>query len=249
MTSVKEIKIEQLSGMREISQAVSQQLHQILVYHLKTLAPLFSPRKVLGEFMESAYKDKVPGADKIFVQFEARYKDLCQSPFDIPTKLSTPIPSIQNNLTVYPWCYPHTIGNDFVLSVRSPVRWILAYAASYDLARLLQDRLDGSKPRYEDIKTLLVNSLTIATLIEISAGLKGLVEGLKFELSIEQSDIAGALPFVVIAAPINSFRPQDDLMKMVAQLSGRAVFEELVDIDAIMGLEHPFKQRLRPLLK
>ena len=48
---------------------------------------------------------------------------------------------------------------------------------------------------------------------------------------------AGDLPFVVISAPITAFRPQDDMMKIVAQLSGTPVFEELVDVDEIAALE------------
>lgn len=249
MTTVKEIRIEQLSGMREISQTISQYLHQTLADHLRVMGPLFAPRKVLGEFMESAFKDKVPGADKSFAKIEAKYKELCQSPFDIPTKLATPVPNVQNQLVVYPWCYPYAIGSDTVLNVRSPVRWVLAYTATYDLARLLQDHLEGNKPRYEDIKALLLTSLIMATLIEMNPGLKGLIEGLNFGLSIEQSEIAGSLPFVVIEAPIRSFRPQDDLMKMVAQLSGRPAFEELVDIEEIEALEHPFKRRLDVIMK
>lgn len=249
MTKVKEIPLEQLTGMREVSQAISQYLHQTLSGHLKTLGPLFSPRKVFGEFMESAFKDKVPGADKNYAKIEAQYKELCQSPFDIPSKLSTPLPNIPNQLTLYPWCYPYKIGTDMVLNVRSPVRWVLAYAGSYDLARLLENRLVNEKPRYEDIKALLLTSLAMATLIDLSPGLKDLVEGLNFTVTLEQSEVSGGLPLVVVAAPLSAFRPQDDMMKIVAQLSGRAAFEELVDIEEIAALEHPFKGRLQALLK
>jgi hypothetical protein len=38
------------------------------------------------------------------------------------------------------------------------------------------------------------------------------------------------------------------MMKIVAQLSGTPVFEELVDVEEIAALEHPFKTRLTPLL-
>jgi len=247
MTKVKEIQLDQLTGMRETSQKVSQALHGILSAHLKTLTPLFAPRKVLGEFMESAFKDKVPGADKVFAKFEAQYKELCQSPFDIPPKLSTPIPNIKNQLSLQPWCYPYTIG-DLELSVRSPVRWVLGYSATYDLNRLLQSHMSKEAPRYEDVKTLLLTTLTMAHLLDMSPGLKGLVEGLNFSLSIEQATIAGTLPFAVIAAPITSFRPQDEMMKIVAQLSGAPVFEEIVDVEEIATLEHPFKTRLQTLI-
>jgi hypothetical protein len=249
MSTVKEIPLEKLTGMRELSQSISQYLHQTLSGHLKTLTPLFAPRKVLGEFMESAYKDKVPGADKTFAKIEAKYQELAQGPFELPSRLGTPVPNIQNQLVLYPWCYPYKIGSDMVLNVRSPVRWILSYAAGYDLARLLENRLANEKPRPEDLKALLLTSLTMATLLELSPGLKELIEGLAFDVALERSEISGALPLVVVTAPIDAFRPQDDMMKIVAQLSGRAAFEELVDIDGIAVLEHPLKARLEALLK
>ena len=249
MSKVKEIKLEQLTGMREVSQAISQYLHQTLSGHVKTLTPLFSPRKVLGEFMESAFKDKVPGADKNFAKIEAQYKELGQGPFDSPPRLNTPLPNIANQLSLYPWCYPYRIGSELVLNVRSPVRWILAYAAGYDLARLLENRLAGDQPRPEDIKMLLLTSLTIAALIELSTGLKELIEGLNFTLTVEQSELAGAMLLIVVGAPISAFRPQDDMMKIVAQLSGRSAFEELVDIEEIAALEHPFKGPIESILK
>lgn len=249
MSKVKEIQLEQLTSMREVSQAISQYLHQTLSGHLKTLTPLFSPRKVLGEFMESAYKDKVPGADKNFAKIEAQYKDLCQGPFAAPPRLNTPLPNIANQLILYPWCYPYRIGSDMVLNVRSPVRWILAFAASYDLTRLLEHHLAGESPRADEIKMLLLTSLTMAALIELNPGVKELIEGLGFTLTVEQSELAGAMPMVVAAAPVSAFRPQDEMMKIVAQLSGRASFEELVDIEEVAALEHPFKARLESLLR
>lgn len=248
MSNVKEIPLERLTGMREVSQAIAQLLHQTLIGHLQTLTPLFSPRKVFGEFMESAFKDKVPGADKNFARIEARYKDLCKPPFEVPARLPTPVPNIANQLALVPWCYPYRIG-ELTLNVRSPVRWVLTYASGYDLARMLEQQIAGEKPRPEDLKTLLLTALTMETLMEMSPGVRRLLEGLGFAVTVEQSEITGTLPIVVINAPVAGFRPQDDMMKIVAALSGRAAFEELVDIDQIAAMEHPLKLRLLPLLK
>jgi len=248
MSKVKEIQLEQLTAMRQASQAISQSLYQTLAGHLKTLTPLFSPRKVLGEFMESAYKEKVPGADRHFAKIEAHYKTLCQAPFAIPARLSTPLPNVANQPVIYPWCYPYPLGGDLILNVRSPVRWVLAYATAYDLTRLLADRLAGETPRADDVKILLLTSLTMAALIDLNTGLKELIEGLGFTLTVEQSELTGDLPLIVVAAPLGAFRPPDDLMKMVAQLSGRGSFEELVDSADVATLEHPLKGRLQALL-
>lgn len=246
MTKTKDIQLEQLTGMRETSQQISALLHTALSGYLKTLTPLFAPRKVLGEYMESAFKDKVPGADKTFAKLEERYKTLCRDAFDIAPKLTTPVPNIKNQLSLQPWSYPYTVG-DLKLSVRSPLRWVLGYASTYDLGRLVQSHTAGEKPREEDLKALLLTSLTMAFLLEQNPGLTQVIEGLNFSLSIEQSVAAGDLPFAVVSAPISAFRPQDEMMKIVAQLSGTPVFEELVDLDEIDALEHPFKTRLASL--
>lgn len=248
MSNVKEIPLERLTGMREVSQAISQLLYQTVVGHLQTLTPLFAPRKVFGEFMESAFKDKVPGADKNFAKVEGRYKDLCKAPFDIPTRLTTPLPNIANQLSLYPWCYPYRIG-DLTLSVRSPVRWVLSYASSYDLARLLEQTVAGERPRPEDLKTLLLTALAMDMLFELSPGLRNLLEGLGFAAVVEHSELTGAMPVMVLSAPLPGFRPQDDMMKIVAALSGRAAFEELVDVDALETLQHPLRARIEPLIK
>ncbi|MCP3869013.1 MAG: hypothetical protein GY703_13115 [Gammaproteobacteria bacterium] len=243
MGRVKEIDLEQMTALRSASQKFSQVLHNTMMGHLKTLTPLFAPRKVLGEFMESAFKEKIMGAEKNFTQLEGRYKTLCKDTFGIPSKLSTPISNINNQLELYPWEYIYRMGEDGsqTVSITSPVSWVLAYTGRYNLSNLLADHLQGEKVGYDDLKSLILNSLTLWLVVERSPGLKKLFEDLRFPMSIETTQIAGDLPFVVITSPLSSFCPQDALIQTVTQLSGRPVFEEFIDVEELNSLEDPFK--------
>ena len=66
MTPVKEIDLQQLGHLRNISQKITQHLQRKLNDYLITVTPLLAPRKVLGQYMQSAFNDKVPGDDKNF---------------------------------------------------------------------------------------------------------------------------------------------------------------------------------------
>jgi hypothetical protein len=59
-------------------------------------------------------------------------------------------------------------------------------------------------------------------------------------VSIEKTPLSGALPHVVLTADVPAFRPQDDLIRTVIKLSGKQVFEELIDVDAIGDMVDPF---------
>lgn len=64
MDNVKEIDLEQMGHLRDVSQqrAISQQIVQFLNTRLSdsltTITPQFAPGKIQGEIMVSAYKDR-----------------------------------------------------------------------------------------------------------------------------------------------------------------------------------------------
>lgn len=248
-TLIKEIKLDEMAQLRDTSQKIAATLLKELEGHLKTLTPLFSPRKVLGEFMQSASRDKVVGAEKNFSALEENYKAIMRDGFDLSAKLSTPLPAIANKLEVYPWCYLDEVGGaKGTISFRSPVRWVLTYACSHDLSWLLEARMKGEAVSYEGVSPFVINSLTMWLLLGSSPGLKRLLEALGYRLSIEkQPGVAGDLPLVVLSSALPAFRPQDDLVKMVSQLSGAASFEEIVDIDSLEGMDDPFKRKIQAL--
>ncbi len=248
MTPVKEIELQQLGHLRNISQKITQHLQRKLNDYLNTVTPLLAPRKVLGQYMQSAFNDKVPGDDKNFASLEERYKQISRDTFNLSSKLSTPLPSIANKPVVYPWEYLYSIPDVHSrISMSSPVRWVLNYSSAYDLSRLLEDRGKGEQTRPEEIKEFLIYSLTMWMLVDKSPGLQDLLRDLRFHVSFEKSDESGEFPDVVLNADVPSFRPQDEVIKTVVQMSGRPVFEELIDVDALAGVTDTFKTELLEL--
>jgi hypothetical protein len=249
MDKVKEIDLEQMGHLRDASQRIVQFLNTGLSGYLTTLTPLFAPRKVLGEFMDSAYRERVPGADKNFAAIEKRYKAIARETFGMPSKLGTPLANIKNQLEVYPWEYLHQLGDDSNQTVRisSPVKWVMAYASAYTLSDLLEQRVQGEKPESADIKQLVLNSLTLWRLIDQLPSVVQLLGDLRFSVSIETNPASGELPYVVLTSDVPAFRPQDDLISTVTQLSGKLVFEELIDVDAITDMSDPFTDKLQEL--
>jgi hypothetical protein len=250
MSTVKAIDLQQMAHLRNVSQKVSQFLSQRLHAYLHTLTPLFMPRRILGEFMQSAFEGKVPGADKNFTALHERYQKLCGKPFNLPTKLTTPLPTIKNQLEIVPWEYSYQVGEDKAqrITITSPVQWVLSYTSGYSFSRLRATRFGQEAQKPEEIKQFIINTLTMHLLMEQSPGIKQIMEDLRFPVHIEESPDLGALPFVVICSVIPAFRPQDDIIQTVTQLSGRPVFEEIIDIEALENLEDPFHQTIRTFL-
>ena len=249
MDNVKEIDLEQMGHLRDVSKNIMEHLDTRLSGYLRTITPLFAPRKILGEFMQSAFNERVPGADKNFAEIEKRYKAIARETFGMPSKLGTPIPNIRNQVEVYPWEYLRKLEGEGDVTVRisSPVSWVMTYASSYTLSDLLEQRAQGEKPEPADIKQLILQNLAMWKLIDSTPDIVQLLEDLRYSLSIETSAASGDLPYVVLTSDVPAFRPQDDLIHNVIQLSGKQVFEELIDVDAISDMPDPFKSRLLEL--
>jgi len=250
MSVVKDIELGQVAQLRSMSQKISQYLHKQLVAYLTTLTPLFAPRRILGEFMQSAFDGRVPGAEKNIAEVQERYKKLIGKPFELPSKLTTPIPTIRNQLDIYPWEYAYQVGQagSQTITITSPVTWALSYTSGYSLSRLRAARFGKETQRPEEIKQFTINALTMHLLVTQSPGIRQMMQDLHFPLSVEEAPELGELPLVVIRSTIPAFRPQDEIIQTVTQLSGTPAFEEIVDVEAIAGLEDPFKHQLAELM-
>ncbi|MEJ2693782.1 MAG: hypothetical protein P8166_12175, partial [Candidatus Thiodiazotropha sp.] len=119
-------------------------------------------------------------------------------------------------------------------------RWVLNYAGGYTLSDLLIQRTRNEAIDVADAKKLLLSSLTIWKLMDLAPEIAQLLSDLRFKASFETTPLSGALPYVVLTSDVPAFRPQDELIRMVTKLSGKQVFEELIDVDAIGGMVDPF---------
>ena len=247
MSQVKEIDLAQMAPLRDVSQKISQHLQQTISGYLSPLAPLLAPNRVLGEHLTGYSRDRLPNADKNFAQLEERYVRLCQHTFRLPSKIRSPVPPIKLTLDVHPWEYLYEIG-DRTIIISSPVKWVLAYESPFGLSNLLRAKMAGEKPQPEETKQLIINSLTLWMMMERSRGIKQILEDLRFPVSVDTSPISGDLPYIVLTAATEAFRPQDDLINMVIQLSGRPAFEELVDPDAVANIRDPIVDKINEII-
>jgi hypothetical protein len=230
-----------MGPMRDASQRISQLLNRRLSGYLETLTPLFSPRKVLGEYMQSAFSQNVPGADANFSEIEKLYKSIVRDTFNVSSKLGTPLANIKNELEINPWEYLHHLDDDKVNVVRisSPVKWVLSYAGGYTLSDLLIQRSRNENPDASDVKQLVLRHLTLWKLLDLAPDISKLLSDLRYNVSIETTPMSGDLPYIVLTSDVPAFRPQDDLIRTVTKLSGKQVFEELIDIDELGSIEDP----------
>lgn len=244
MANVRDIKMEELTQFREISQKVSSHLLDELTRYLKTLTPLFSPRKVLGEYMAGATKDKVIGAEKNYSMIEERYKVIMRDAFGFSAKLSSVVPVVSNKITLYNWEYLETF-DETLLTISSPTKWVLGFENAVNIKRLLQMKTENKKLLQEEATAFVVSKLVMAQLIDNSPGLRNIVEGLGFKIIAGKiPECSGDLPYVILSAPFESFRPQDELVKMAAQFSGSSSFGELIDIADIEQMSYPKRDHL-----
>ena len=247
MSQVKEIDLGQVAPLRDVSQKISEFLHDTLTSYLAPVNPLLAPNRVLGEHLEGFSRERVPSADKNFVTLEQRYVKLCRDHFRLPSKIRSPVPAIKTGLEVYPWEYLYEVG-DRTIIISSPVRWVLAYDYTYTLSNLLRAKMAGEKPQPDETKQLIINTVTMWMMMQRSKGIQRILGDLRFPVSVETSPVTGDMPFVVISASVEAFRPQDELINTVIQLSGRPAFEELVDREAVESMPDPLLSRIKSLV-
>lgn len=248
MDTVKNIDLETVSQLRSVSQRISRHLSRSLSGYLRSLKPLCLPRKVLGEYMDSAFEGRVAGAEKNVQEIGIQFKQIASDAFSMPVKLGTPIPAISNDLTIAPWQYQHNLGDDETIVVSSPVRWVIAYRGEYGLRDLMEQTLSGENLNVAGVKDLMIRNLTLWKLLDDTPDLRQVFKDLRFGLSFETSSVSGDLPYVVASCDVPSFRPQDEVIHTVVALSGKAMFEELIDSAELQGIGDPFKTSLLDLI-
>jgi hypothetical protein len=246
MPQVRQIEFQQLTSLRTTSQKVSQFLHESVVEYLTTLAPLLSPAKILGGYMDGQPPGRVAGADEARTAIEQQFAKMCREAFNVSAVLPSPLPRISLKLKAYPWEYPYDLNGSNV-TITSPVSWVITYDLPYDLSNLLRSAAAKEKPEPDQVKQLVINTLTMQIAINRQRGIRRLFHDLRFEVEERTSPVAGAMPFVVVRSTLESFRPQDELIQTVIQLSGRPVFEELIDPAALGTIPDPLTERLRQL--
>jgi hypothetical protein len=246
MTNVKPMDIQQLAHAREVSQKISKSLAETLATYIAPLGPLLSPDRLLGNHMDGFIGLPVRAAEQSFRDLESKITKLCKESLKIPFRMKDPIPTIKSKLMVYPWEEAYQLG-DRSITLSSPVKWILAYDYPFTHSTLLRSSQAGKKPLAEEVGQFALNSVILNMALERNSGIKAILNDLRFAVSIEKSPISGDLPYIVLEASVEAFRPPDDLITTVVQLSGTPAFEELVDLDRVDSIEDPLVKLIKGL--
>ncbi|MEM9744247.1 MAG: hypothetical protein AAF918_16300 [Pseudomonadota bacterium] len=242
---VKSMSLDEVSELRGVSQSISRHLRTRLERYLNTLPALFAPRKILGEYLQSASDGRVAGAEAHYKHIAQQFESIAKSALGVKSKLGSPLPAINGNLVLSPWQYRHTLaGTEDLVIVSSPVQWILHYQSDYAALDFMQDilRQDVSQ---DGAKQFLINALTIARLLESSEVLQQLLADLRFPVTIQETEWIPGLPLVLIGCELPLVRPEDDVIAKVTSLSGQPNFEELVDVEQLPSLADPFMEELK----
>jgi hypothetical protein len=247
----KDLDNEQFMRLRQNTNHLMQLLDRRLKNQLKTLRPLFTPRKLLGTYIKSASPDEVSGSDRAFADLQAKYAALCENPFGLPKKLQTPLPPISNHLDATPLKYAlHPPDSQKpTTSITAATRWVISYRCECPFDRL-KAMLAGDENRQpDDMKQSLMAHLIPVVFLERFPALAKLLGDLRYRVEIKGLEDLGGLPVVVLAAPLESFLPTDDFILRVTGLSGIPAFQEIIDEDAVDRIQDMLKDELMAALE
>ncbi len=244
--------IQQLLGLRKVTQAISRKLEDELKAHLVTLAPLFSPLSLFGEYVRGG--SKIPG-----IQSEKAYRDLCarfkslaeQKPFLLSPSLAAPLGLFAATPVLTPVEYAYTAragDTDYQIQVNCPLKWTLSYPEA--TPKRIRALLDSDRGQVEEeLLHVLLQTLAMAVLSDHRVGLSKLFQSLRFPLQIQQLDGLEALPVLTLSAPIETHLPEDDVIVQNTQLTGIPSFEEIIDVTDIESLSDPIRQELLAIVQ
>src|SRR5215467_5320894 len=139
--TVNSLTHDQLPRLHSLTAEMQKICRGQLRKYLDALAPLFRPRRVLGDHMEGAGKESVTGADQTFAEFREIYFKACGRPFDLRKELPTPLESVGTQIGLYEWEYLCDVRSERetrTINVVSPLTWVLAYPSTYTLSMMRQ---------------------------------------------------------------------------------------------------------------
>jgi hypothetical protein len=239
--------LQRLLALRKLTRAISDLLSAQLREYLATLGPVLRPKNVLGDFVQGAGKDARRGPEQTFKELQAVYQQAALSkPFNLNVELSPPIEIGASTLELVPLDYTHTV-NGKPVAITSPLQWTLTYAGLSP--GRLRDLLAGKNPPAGELQQFVLHFSVLHLVMARQAGVARMLEALRFPVSSTRLPAFGQLPVTLIAAPIATFRPADDVIADSTELSGKDAFEEVVDVDAIRGLRDPLRERLVELAR
>jgi hypothetical protein len=241
---------QRLLALRKVTRAISDLLRAQMKDYLSTLAPLFRPRHVLGNYVGgSAYESSRTG-EKAFKELQELYQSIAQSrAYRLPTELKTPLEVISPQLEMTPVEYIHAATNGSetkTILITSPLKWVLTYNG-FGPSRL-NEAIKGER-KSDQLQQFVLHYLMMNTVVSKQPGLLQIMEALHFPIVVERQEAYGDLPIVSIASSISTVRPPDSLLIESTEISGMDAFEEVVHLEDINKLRDPLKEELLQIVR
>jgi hypothetical protein len=249
--AVSSLTHEQLPRLHSLTAEIQKICRGQLRTYLDALAPLFRPRRVLGDRMEGVGKESVVGADQTFAELKEIYFKACVRPFDLRKDLASPLESVGTQIALYEWEYLYEVRTEHearTITIVSPLTWVLGYPSTYSLSMLRQVIAGKQERDAEGVRSSVLRSCLMHLQFTKLPELKALFEGLRFRVEVRRSPQLGELPLVTVSAPIRTIRPADDLLLAATGLSGRTVFEEVIDDYQAAHIEDPLQAQISRVL-
>jgi hypothetical protein len=242
-----EFSIEQLGRLHAITQRVEKTCRSQLWSYLEAMAPLFRPRRVLGNNMEGAGTETVAQADQNLNDLREMYFKACGRPFDLRKELKTPLESVPAQLQLHQWEYLHEIEapeGKRIVKVARPLTWVLSYNSTYNYAIVRQLLTDKQDRDAESMRSFVLRACLMSLMFSKLRELTTLLEGLRYQVEVKRSVLFGELPLVTLSMPFPTVRPSDELLLRAEQFTGRSDFVEVLDVDQAERVADPLLQQV-----
>ena len=241
-----EYSTQQLLALRKATRAIAELLRGQMKDYVSTLAPLFSPRNVLGNYAErGAYQASHTG-EKAYSELHELYQKIGQSKlYQLPSELKTPLEVISTQLEMTPVEYTHLASNDGEsksIVVTSPLKWALTYRG-FGVSRF-REVLANRDRTSDDVQQFVLHYLMMNTVVTKQPGLANILKQLHFPVSVEYLTEFGDVPLTYISSSISTVRPPDRVLLESSEVSGMNAFEELVRLEDIPRLRDHLKEQL-----
>jgi hypothetical protein len=240
-----------LLALRKLTRAIADLLRGQLRDHLTTVAPLFRPKTVFGDYVGSPTRENVPGAEKAFKELQSLYETVAGAkPFNLPKELNPPVEMLTSVLEITPVEYPHVAKSDKEskqVSVTTPLKWTLSYAGF--APKKLRDQLADRDRSTAALQQAVVHQLILHVILARQTGVAKLLEALRFPLGTGKRPEFGDLPVPYIASVLATVRPPDEVIIESTEISGTNAFEEVVNVENLLQIGDPLYAQLVELAR
>ncbi len=235
---------------------LTKDVAQVCLRHLKAqieaMAPLFRPRRYLGDHMEGSGKEAAPASDRNLAGLLELYGRVAVSPFDLRPEVRTPLESVATQFQLDEWEYTHATQTDRgwqSIRVITPLTWVLSYSSSYSFSALRGVIAGNGQRDAQAVRSYVLRACLMHELFSKIPALSDLLAGLRYNVEMRTSPQLGNLPLVTISAPFKTLRPPDNLVVMAVGLAGGASFSEVLDVESVRALSDPLRDETIKILR